>query len=331
MRSYTMKNWKLDGRKIYRIILIIGLFTFITTFIYYTVESENNITNRMDQLVSTVVKPPETQEDIIVEYRDELILIKDSQEVHEGDLILVNNQVPYHFPSKTRVSSVFYNKGEGYKVRDKDILLSKNTTNALNHMLNDFSTLYKNDDVTVVSGYRTYEYQIEVFKSKVSLVGEKKASIWAAAPGGSEHHTGLAFDLSIYTDNGENIVYDGTGDYSWINENCYQYGLILRYPEGKTDITRIQYEPWHFRYVGLPHAYFMTQNGMALEEYIEFLKGFKFDGVHVEVMVGDDVYEIYYQPATKEKTAIPIPKNCKGYEISGNNIDGFIVTLKYSK
>ncbi|MDF2820290.1 MAG: D-alanyl-D-alanine carboxypeptidase [Clostridiales bacterium] len=327
-----MRRIHLDGKKIYRAVLILGLFAFISTFIYYVIETKNNTAFQTDKIVTPVSGTANTgKTDLTVDYGDNLIVVKEKEDVHKGDLILVNNSILYHFPINESVASVFFNKSTGYKVRDKEVLLKQNVTNAINVMFYDFNTKFKNDDVTVVSGYRTYEYQAEVFRSKAALVGEAKARVWAAEPGGSEHHTGLALDISIYTDNGENIVYDGTGDYAWINENSYKYGLILRYTEEKTDITGFMYEPWHFRYVGLPHAYYITQNGLCLEEYIDLLRSFTFEGIHLQVVVGETVYEIYYQEASEDNTAITIPKSCESYEISGNNVDGFIVTLKYNK
>ena len=75
-----------------------------------------------------------------------------------------------------------------------------------------------------------------------------------------------------YTSQGVSLDYTGTGECSWLNQNCYQYGFVVRFPEDKEELTGIDYEPWHFRYVGIPHAYMMTKNNLCLEEYISFLK-----------------------------------------------------------
>ena len=69
-----------------------------------------------------------------------------------------------------------------------------------------------------------------------------------------------------------NHDYDGTGDFEWINKNCYKYGFVVRYTEEKQRLTKIQDEPWHFRYVGIPHAYYMTTNNLCLEEYIDLVR-----------------------------------------------------------
>lgn len=81
-------------------------------------------------------------------------------------------------------------------------------------------------------------------------------------PGTSEHHLGLAVDIV------------GNDDmYAWMAENCWQFGFILRYPDGKTDVTGIIYEPWHFRYVGLELAQELNQLGLTMEEYMDKLTG----------------------------------------------------------
>ena len=92
-----------------------------------------------------------------------------------------------------------------------------------------------------------------------------------------EHDTGLAFDLHLYdSSTGAYPEFTGEGDYSWISENCWKYGLILRYPEDKADITGVSPMAYHFRYVGIPHAEIMTANKLCLEEYIDFVKDYTF-------------------------------------------------------
>ena len=95
-------------------------------------------------------------------------------------------------------------------------------------------------------------------------------------PGHSEHHSGLALDIitveyhqQIYSLNEQ---FAKTEAFAWLSEHCAEYGFILRYPEGKTDITKINYEPWHYRYVGVEHAKYITENGLTFEEYIDLLE-----------------------------------------------------------
>ena len=97
----------------------------------------------------------------------------------------------------------------------------------------------------------------------------EEASRSVAIPGTSEHQLGLALDIlgSGYSSLNEGFADTKAGQ--WLAENCAKYGFILRYPKGKEDITGIIYEPWHFRYVGNPHALMISDEGLTLEEYLE--------------------------------------------------------------
>ena len=101
------------------------------------------------------------------------------------------------------------------------------------------------------SGYRSYNSQVSVHKRQVAKYGLAKGEALAARPGYSEHQTGLAGDLGAV---GQGCViricFAQTKAGSWLAKNAYKYGFILRYPNGQTNITGYQYEPWHFRYVG---------------------------------------------------------------------------------
>lgn len=103
----------------------------------------------------------------------------------------------------------------------------------------------------------------------------EKAKEYLTEPGHSEHHTGLALDIVdeewIVAGNGLEPEYEGEASQQWLVENMTDYGFVLRYPEGKETITQIEYEPWHFRYVGPEHAAFMVEHDLTLEEYVDLL------------------------------------------------------------
>lgn len=120
----------------------------------------------------------------------------------------------------------------------------------------------------VVSGYRTQEKQKKIMDDKIAEFrregnskseAEELAKKWVAKPGYSEHQTGLAVDINGAT-------YDL---YFWLQENCYKYGFIFRYPGDKTDITGVAEEVWHYRYVGVEAATEIHERGICLEEYLE--------------------------------------------------------------
>lgn len=134
--------------------------------------------------------------------------------------------------------------------------------------------------VSVMSAYRSYSYQNQLFNSYVdremkndpSLTREDAEAItetYSARPGTSEHQTGLCLDMHNLSS--AKKAFADEEAYAWLEENCWKFGFILRFPEGKTDITGITYEPWHYRYVGRYHAYQMHELDMCLEEYLDYI------------------------------------------------------------
>ena len=114
------------------------------------------------------------------------------------------------------------------------------------------------------SGYRSYQDQTQLYNNYVNLHGEEEANTFSAKPGFSEHQTGLTFDLKDF--NGQLVEDPITSQ--WIKDNCAQYGFIVRYPEGKEDITGYIYEPRHLRYVGEEVANQIMNDKTTLEQYL---------------------------------------------------------------
>ena len=136
------------------------------------------------------------------------------------------------------------------------------------------------DNVRIIalSAYRDYDYQMELFENKVQRLQQEKgysvdkareeAKTVVAYPGTSEHQLGLALDLVDARHVKLDESQENTAAYKWLYEHCAEYGFIVRYPNGKTDITGIIDEPWHFRYVGVEAATYIMENGITLEEYL---------------------------------------------------------------
>ena len=131
----------------------------------------------------------------------------------------------------------------------------------------------------LVSTYRSVKRQTALFNRKVNYyldqgcdaeTARREAAKWVAAPGTSEHNLGLAADLvsakwySSHDDLTEE--FEQTPEFEWLAAHCAEYGFILRYPKGKTEVTGVSYEPWHYRYVGVEAAKHLTENGLCLEE-----------------------------------------------------------------
>lgn len=115
----------------------------------------------------------------------------------------------------------------------------------------------------MTSGYRSYYDQEYIYNGYVKRDGQEKADTYSARPGHSEHQTGLAYDLNDLDWN-----FGETPEGKWVAENCHKYGFILRYPEGKEEITGYMYEPWHIRYVGVEKATEIFESGLCLEEFL---------------------------------------------------------------
>ena len=124
--------------------------------------------------------------------------------------------------------------------------------------------------IIVDSGYRPYEYQQVIFDKSVAEKGLEETLRLVSLPGSSEHQSGLAIDIA-YMDNGVYIekTSDEDPEIKWLKENAHKFGFILRYPEGKEDVTNIQYERWHYRFVGVEMATILYAEGITLDEYYE--------------------------------------------------------------
>lgn len=129
----------------------------------------------------------------------------------------------------------------------------------------------KEDGITLMinSSYRTYEEQETVYKNYEKKYGSEYADEIAARPGHSEHQTGLALDIFCATNSNRNTFKD-TEAYQWLLNNAYKYGFILRYPEGKENITGFTFESWHYRYVGKEIAQYIYENSITFDEYYAY-------------------------------------------------------------
>ena len=125
-----------------------------------------------------------------------------------------------------------------------------------------------NINLYLVSGYRSYAQQLELYNTYVRTDGKALADQYDAIPGACEHQLGLAVDLS--DDNRDHDIDDSfetTAAYQWLLKHSYEYGYIFRFPRGKEAITGIAYNPWSFRYIGIEEAKKVYDSGLTLEEF----------------------------------------------------------------
>lgn len=149
--------------------------------------------------------------------------------------------------------------------------MRKEAAEALEKMIN--AAKKENIIIYAVSGYRSYGRQQEVYSAEVNQVGKEQAEQAVAIPGFSEHQSGLAMDVSSPSNNfdlSEN--YGNTKEGKWLVANAHKFGFILRYPKGKEQITGYEYEPWHFRYVGIKAATDIYERDITLEEYFKIVE-----------------------------------------------------------
>lgn len=237
--------------------------------------------------------------------------------INNGDLILVNSLYEYKFQEgDTNIIDVFNNRNSFYSVKDMYVMLDSNVIAQLNTIMEAYATASGNDYLRVIGGYRTLEAQNEKNSSGTSKF----------AAGYSDYHTARSFDLGIFPPQSDSNFYSPQGSYSWFEENAANYGFILRFPEGKDTFTGEEARTYTYRYVGVPHAIYMKQNNLCLEEYIEQIKTHT-NSNPLSVANGAIQYQVYYVAANiNNVTSVPVPSN-RPYTISGNNVDGFIVTV----
>ena len=122
-----------------------------------------------------------------------------------------------------------------------------------------------NLNIIAVSTYRSYDYQDKLYNKYVNEKGLHYADMASARAGHSEHQTGLAVDIADNTLDYDN--FESTKEFIWVKNNAHKYGFILRYPKNKEHITGYQYEPWHYRYIGINEATYIHSNNITFEEY----------------------------------------------------------------
>ena len=293
---------------------------------------EKNANNGADSL-------PEITEPVVTTepYIPPVVIEVDNQEMAKGKLILVNREHQYIDGSNPNIVDIAPMKTDAYFLNNYEMRLDSEMIEQMNAMLNDFSARTGITDVMANSGYRSLEEQKELYYDDLAATGLNYSKL-VAMPGYSEHHTGYAMDFAI-NDGGGYPALRNEGEYSWIYQNAASYGMILRYTESNQIFTGFSPESWHFRYLGVPNASIVYRMGISYEEYIDFIRDFTYDEPLEYKLSSSEFYKIYFVPADTEKSSTEIPLPFEAYEssdkdafyISGNNVDGFIVTVKVSE
>lgn len=204
-----------------------------------------------------------------------LFVLLFSFDVLSADIPLINseNPLPRDFvpPELTEIKSTRPDGRAPQKIT-KDAAVALEALIAA--MENDFGT--DSPPITVTSGYRSYNYQKYLFDTSVQSYegkgysrakAETLAARYTARPGESEHQSGLCVD--IHDRPCATVDFENSPYFEWLCENAHHFGYILRYPRGKENITKIAFEPWHWRYVGRENAEKIKKSGLCLEEYLK--------------------------------------------------------------
>lgn len=254
--------------KILIVSLLIASIIITGTIIYYKtniepVYSKNNETNlekNFNQIKDNSLETQEDNEGFKVELQG------GNKRIVEEDwrIILVNSENPLPENLEIKLSKI---NGSAKEFDSRAVL-------ELTTMMKDMKTAGV-PNIWVQSAYRSTEYQENLYNNKVQefiVMGknyedaERLASKWVNKSETSEHSLGLAVDF-----NNVKPEFENTREFAWLVENAENYGFVLRYKKEKKNITKVNYEPWHWRYVGKEHAIKMNELDMCLEEYVEYL------------------------------------------------------------
>ena len=249
------------------IFMILSVIIFSIIYKYVTFKKEIQTSMQTSEIIKELYNTTKIEEAEIKEEENKKEKDIDSN-ISDWELLLVNKN--HKIPENYKVELAELESG--YQV---DIRIAE----PLEEMLSDARRegLYP----IICSSYRSNEKQQKLYNNKVteyerwgctSEEAEEYASYWVAIPGTGEHETGLAVDIVSSDYQILNEKQEETEVQKWLMENSYKYGFALRYPTDKKSITMINYEPWHYRYVGIDNATYMKEHDMCLEEYIDYLK-----------------------------------------------------------
>lgn len=266
--SHTPERYAQRRRFLAGLLLAMLFFTGCTT------DDDEPSNSQQDSSISTHSEELQVSSEAAADEAESKAIVTPLASPADWNLVLVNreNQLAEEIPME------FYLTESGYQIDSR--------------IQEPYSQLMEAGkaagmDLTMVSGYRSIEqqqanYDVNYQNFLASGLSEEEARTkteeYIALPHASEHTTGLAVDITstaLANQEGNSGLLPDLENYPeglWLKENAPKFGFILRYPKEKEAITGINFEPWHFRYVGIENAMYMTENNLTLEEYIAILK-----------------------------------------------------------
>lgn len=230
------------------------------------------------------------------------------EQVREGTLLVVNRQHPLRSSQKIELINV----GNG-------VQMERHAAAAFNECVR---LVGGRETIVPVSGWRSAQEQKKIWDDTMRKEGARFTESYVAHPGCSEHQTGLAIDLGKAAESIDFIRPDfpQEGVCRAFRTQSVRWGFVQRYRSHKRQQTGIAEEPWHFRYVGAPHAQILESRDLCLEEYSDFLK----QGP-VNLELGGVQATVFYVPESGAKTVADVPDGL--VQVSGDNCGGFILTV----
>ena len=266
---------------------------------------------------------------------------KQPADIGKGALVLVNPSHKLVYDPKDDVIELYASRGKlesganTYKLSNIYLKLNEAALKAFNAwMASAYSQT--NGYILVSDAFRTFEEQQDIFDKALNTYGADKVLQYAMKPNNSDFRAGYSVYLKYMpADKNTYALSDkeAATALAAINASAAQYGFVVRYPKGSSAVTGVSDTamPYQYRYVGAAHATVMTACGLTLEEYIAGVKNYTSDN-RLKVTTANADYHVFYVPAVADNnTTILIPKNADSYDISGNNIDGFIVSVTFNK
>ena len=229
-------------------------------------------------------------------------------EISKGILSIYTDKSPARASDQGQMVNLAEEKNEYYSIVEGKVSLNENAADALNRMMESYA------NETGLADFIVYG-TTDTFTGENSFCPQKF----------SESKAGYCVDLALNA-YGNMLTYDGCDAEGWIVENCWKYGFVVRYPEGKKDKTGNEYCPWHLRYVGEVHAAIMANKKMCLEEYLDYLEQYTFEEPY-SFTFNNEAYQIYSVSGDDDRleTRVPISGN---YELSGDNRNSVIIMQK---
>lgn len=235
-----------------------------------------------------------------------------SEAIHNGSLVVVGPGSTFSGNAPSDCVScydyMFDSSGNKlFSIRNNEVKASAQALESVRKMMTDFAALYGQASMVLMNGYESTNAADELC-------------------------TGSSVLFRFLNSDGTYSDFNPIGSYQWIAENAYHYGLIIRYPGSKSEITGVSDKTGYIRYVGQPHAQIMHNNDLCLEEYIEVVKKHSYENAIGYTTDDGRNYAVYYAASEGSETNIKLPTDSYGdlykYEVSGNNTDGYIITVR---